>query len=115
MFAVLATRAFGQCASGTYGMELNVNIVQARILNGGDMWWDLLGNSKYEVPQGNNSKALFAGALWLGGLDQNNQLHVAAQTYRQSGNDYFPGPLDGPSGTTTQGVCSEVDRMWNVY
>ncbi|HZG00522.1 MAG TPA: hypothetical protein VEY71_05940, partial [Chitinophagales bacterium] len=57
---------------------------------------------------------MFASAIWIGGIDQNNQLKVAAQTYRQTGNDFFPGPLDGVGGTTEQSVCNEFDRHWQV-
>jgi hypothetical protein len=95
-------------------MYLDVNHVKTRILNGGDMWWDLVNNSQYEVPYGNNTHALFAGALWMGGLDQNNQLHVAAQTYRQPGIDYFAGPLNA-DGNTTADECLLHNRMWKVY
>ena len=80
------------CAPATAQRELNINNVRTRILNGGDMWWDL-ASAKYEVPKvqpGQVSKcSIFAGALWIGGVTNGN-LREAAQTYRQSGNDYYP-------------------------
>ena len=42
-----------------------------------------------------------AGNLWIGGYDQQGQLHVAAQTYRQNGTDFWAGPMD-----TTRVSCS---------
>lgn len=73
--------------------HLDVNKVDASYHNGGDMFWDLVGNPGYEVPAGSGNHSNFASALWLGGMDQNGQLHTAAQTYRQGGFDYFSGPV----------------------
>lgn len=90
------TTGWSQCISGTFE-DLDVNKVRARLYNGGDMFWDLIGNPRYEVPQTNNPAdsrhSLFAASLWMGGVDPAGGLHVAAQTYRQQGNDYFPGPF----------------------
>ena len=44
--------------------DLNINNVRARILGGGDMWWDL-NDARYEVPKGGGKHSMFAGALWL--------------------------------------------------
>lgn len=108
----------GDCSPASSQIDLNVNNVRARIMNGGDMWWDLVGTAKYEVPKGvagePTANSMFASAVWIGGIDQNNQLKVAAQTYRQTGNDFFPGPLDGVGGTTDLGTCNNFDRHWQV-
>jgi hypothetical protein len=107
------------CAAATASVDLNINNVRAKIQNGGDLWWDLVGTAKYEVPKVESGQtpanSVFAGAIWIGGIDQNNQLKVAAQTYRQTGNDFFPGPLDGFGGTTTQDVCQDFDKHWQVF
>ncbi len=95
---------------GTASADLNISNVNARILNGGDMFWDLM-NAHYEVPKGGGKHTIFAGALWIGGLDPSNNLHMAAQTYRQTGNDFWPGPIDlngYPS------VSSQWDSVWKV-
>ena len=43
---------------------------------------------------------MFAGSLWIGGIDKTGQLRVAAQTYRQqAGNDFFAGPIDTINGS----------------
>jgi len=108
------------CSPASASIDLNINNVRAHLLNGGDMWWDLVNTARYEVPKveaGSGhaiANSLFAGAIWIGGIDQNNQLKVAAQTYRQTGNDYFPGPLDGTGGTTSADVCNDFDRQWQV-
>lgn len=106
------------CNDATSQIDLDINNVRARLLGAGDFWWDL-NNARYVVPKVDPAtgevevSSLFAGALWLGGIDAGGQLKIAAQTYRQSGNDFWPGPLDG-SGTTNQDVCSAYDRHWKV-
>lgn len=69
------------------------NQVRARVNNSGDMFWDLETNARYEVPAGTGNHSAFAAGIWLGALDQGDGLHVAANTYRQVGNDFFPGPI----------------------
>jgi len=58
------------CAPASAVASLDVNNVRARIMNGGDMWWDLIGTAAYEIPKvtqsGESRKtSLFAGALWI--------------------------------------------------
>ena len=101
------------CAPATAFAFLDVNAVKARINNGGDMWWDLDSHAEYFVPKSGNVSAMFAGGLWIGGVDAQGTLHMAAQTYRQNGNDFFPGPLDASAATNNQ-TCSNFDRIWKV-
>lgn len=105
------------CAAATQQKDLDLNNVRTTILNGGDMWWNLQ-NAKYEIPKvepGNTSKnSLFSGALWIGGVTQGN-LRIAAQTYRQSGSDYYPGALqtDG-SASIAAARCKFYDKIWKI-
>jgi hypothetical protein len=101
------------CYPPTSQADLDINNVRATILNGGDMWWDL-SNAGYEVPKGFGKHSIFAGAIWIGGLDQGNQLKIAAQSYRQSGNDYYAGPINQSNTTTSQSVCNNYDRHWKI-
>ena len=101
------------CAPATAQTDLDINNVRAKILNGGDMWWDLVSNARYEVPINSKKHSLFASSLWIGGIDAGGQLKVAAQTYRQTGNDFWPGPLDN-NATVTQQTCLDYDRHWKI-
>ena len=58
---------------------------------------------------------MFAGALWLGGLDEGNQLKLAAVTYRSRGVDYWPGPLstDGLASVNKE-ICDKYDKQWII-
>ncbi len=96
---------------------LDINNVRARINTGGDMWWDLPGGvgSKYFIPADGSATSMFSGSLWIGGLDINNQLKLAAQRYRQVGIDYWTGPLtiDGTA-AIDEGVCAQYDQFFKI-
>ena len=109
-----------QCVNATAQIDLDINNVRAKILNGGDMWWDIFGstNARYQVPKPASSSTIgpssqFASSVWVGGYDAGGQLKVAAQTYRQSGNDYWPGPLR-PDATTDASRCLAWDKFWKI-
>jgi len=85
--------AAAACSPGSGRTDLDLNNVRALIFTSGDMWWDLNNSAKYEVPKGSNRHSAFASALWIGGVDNGGNLKVAAMTYRQTGNDFWPGPL----------------------
>ncbi|MEM9984861.1 MAG: hypothetical protein AAF804_07175, partial [Bacteroidota bacterium] len=111
-------RVASDCVPSGASTQLDINNVRALLHNGGDMWWDLVGEPRYEVPKGSNTHSLFAGSLWIGGLDEAGQLRVAAQTYRQSGNDFWPGPLtggiSGGEASTDQTACEQWDQMFKI-
>ncbi len=92
---------------------LDINMVKAGILDRGDLLWTLT-NSSYEVPKGSGRNAIFASSLWIGALDNSNVLHQGAMTYRQTGNDFWPGPLDTISGATDSITSYSYDKIWKV-
>lgn len=103
------------CKPAEAAIDLDINNVRARLMTGGDMWWDNgTSEARYEVPKDSRKNSLFAGSVWIGGYDEQNQLKVAAQTYRQTGNDYWPGPLDPVTAEITEAECSVWDRFWKV-
>lgn len=101
------------CVQSTAQIDLDVNNVKAGLLTGGDMWQD----GRYIVPQVTPSteevSALYAAALWMGGYDAVGNLKLAAQTYRQNGDDFWPGPIS-EDGTTEQSICQDWDRHWKI-
>jgi hypothetical protein len=108
-------RTTASCKPAEASIDLDINNVRARLMTGGDMWWDNgTSEARYEVPKGSRKNSLFAGSVWIGGFDAQGQLKVAAQTYRQSGNDYWPGPLDPQTAEIDAATCSEWDKMWKV-
>ncbi|MFY0673607.1 MAG: hypothetical protein JXQ87_09385 [Bacteroidia bacterium] len=109
-------RLKARCENASAQADLDINNVRARIMNGGDMWWDLVGTARYEIPkvtgEGVSRHSLFAGSIWIGGLNNGN-IHTAAQTYRQfGGNDLWAGPID----TLTTSVDDEDCEYWdNIF
>ncbi|MSP57640.1 MAG: hypothetical protein CK532_00745 [Flavobacteriales bacterium] len=106
------------CEPASQSADLDVNNVRTKLLNGGDMWWDL-NNPKYEIPKINDPNAvrkhsLFSGAIWIGGKDNGGSLKLAAMTYRQRGSDFWPGPLDTTTAATDPLRCKAYDKMWKV-
>jgi len=93
---------------------LDINQVRARIWNNGSMFWDLVGSSLYEVPKGSGKTAIFAEGLWIGGRDGQEKIHMAAQTYRQSGRDFWPGPLDTTTATVDTSTLHTYDKIWKI-
>lgn len=103
-----------RCLPAVAAIDLDINNVRARLMTGGDMWWNRgTAIAAYEVPKGSGKHSQFAASVWIGGRDEQNQLKVAAQTYRQDGNDYWPGILN-ETGDITDAECSDWDKFWKV-
>ncbi len=115
----VATPKAAGCSPATQVTQLDFNNVRAVIENGGNKWQRRgVGRSGYEVPKTpdfSGANAIFAGALWMGGVGPDGNLKVAAVLYRTDGNDFWPGPLtnDGLA-TVTPEVCSEYDRFYTT-
>ncbi len=108
------------CAVANSQIDLDINNVRARLLVGGDIWWD--GNEGLYVvpkpPPGSNLNpvsSIFAGAVWLGGFDIGENLKLAAQTYGTAtgASDFWPGPLT-TVGTVGADTCENWDRFFTI-
>jgi hypothetical protein len=110
----------GFCAASESGIDQEINNVRARLLGGGDCWWDFT-DGRYIVPKVDPASgqkevsSIFAASVWLGGVDAAGSLKLACQDYRPSGqNDFWPGPLDPTSGKTDDLTCRNWDRHFRV-
>lgn len=94
------------------GAELDINNIRAKINNELSLFWDPTSQvPMYEVPKGGGKHTIFAGGLWISGYDASNNLHCAAQTYRQVGEvAFYPGPLD-----TINGTSADPFQWNNIY
>ncbi|HMN88850.1 MAG TPA: hypothetical protein PKE68_02440 [Saprospiraceae bacterium] len=107
------------CANSVSQLDQAVNNVRARLLTGGDVWWDG-SDGRYVVPKVPPGQpevsSIFAGAVWLGGVDPAGNLKLAAKTYGRSRNrsDFFTGPLNPETGKTNQAECARWDRFFVV-
>ncbi|MFT4898641.1 MAG: hypothetical protein ACI9U0_000427 [Flavobacteriales bacterium] len=101
------------CKAPTSRVDLDINNVRTTILNGGDLWWDL-DNAKYEIPKGSGKHSIFAGSIMIGGVDETGNLKMAALTHRDGGTDFWAGPIDQNSISTTSDVCEEYDKHYKL-
>lgn len=102
------------CKRAQSTAELNVNNVRALINGYGNMWYD--GSiAQYHIPKDGTSTPLYCAALWIGGTDVNEQLRLAALSFGQYGDDYWPGPLtiDGKADISVA-VCNYYDRHYKI-
>ena len=103
------------CTPPTGSSYLELNNVKALIHTGGNMW-QIAGQNfcHYEIPKGSGKMVLFTSALWLGGVDINGQLKLAALRYR-NGQDYWTGPLttDGTADISTD-ECNKYDQHYRI-
>src|SRR6187551_740244 len=92
---------------------LDINQVKARVNSGGDLHGDPNNGNfgGYECPQGSGTTLGGPSSLWIGGLDAGGQLKASAQTYRQGGVDFWPGPLDVVSATTNSATVNQYNRV----
>lgn len=107
------------CANAEDQIDQDINNVRARLLGGGDCWWDFT-DGRYIVPKVDVStgqaevSSIFAGSVWLGGIDPAGNLKLACQDFRSgSNNEFWPGPLS-ELGITEQFTCDNWDRHFRV-
>jgi hypothetical protein len=129
------TRGAG-CAPANYRLTMEFNDVSAQLETGGLLFLDRAnGVATYRVPKTGQATAIYAGSLWMGGLTPSGQLRIAAVKFRNTGNDFWPGPLtvdigsgnynpneaqgdntirDHGAATVTPEVCAEFDKIFVV-
>jgi hypothetical protein len=109
------------CANSEAQADQEINNVRARLLAGGDCWWDFT-DGRYIVPKvaiGSGQpevSSIFAGSVWLGGIDPGGNLKLACQDYRDGANpdnDFWPGPLND-LGITERAICKNWDQHFRV-
>ncbi len=95
------------CTKSLYGQyspfytvdSIDINKVNAWVTVHGDMWLtvDTAHTANYSpkciFPKDSLKSVFSEGGIWISGYDADDQLHIAAQTYRDYGIDYWPGPL----------------------
>ena len=78
---------------------LKCNQIKATIYPQDVQFWDAYlpynrtNTAQFKYPNGELTSTIFAQSLWIGGKDQNGNLHLAAERYRQRGTDFWSGPL----------------------
>ena len=89
------------CIAPSSSLEMNYNDVSARLETNGVLFLDKKNSvvGSYIVPKKSGVSAIYASSLWIGGVDVNGQLKLAAQKFGSTGNDFWTGPLSSLSNT----------------
>jgi hypothetical protein len=115
--------AQGSQPAGTTNNNLDISNINATIQTGGDFFCKNPGagftgpNSMtmgFEIPKGSGIHTIFAGALWVGARDAQNNLYTTTQTYRQFSPQqagYWPGPI---ATTQNPAFTTKYDKIWKV-
>jgi len=103
---------------------LSINNIKALVRAAGMQFWENdtnfspVGNSNfpiYQYPNGSGKTTIFNSCLWLGGIDNNNQLHLAAERFCQNGTDFWGGPLTTEGmASTTPSIAVNWDKVWKI-
>lgn len=70
-----------------------------------------LTQSISEFPNSSGTNCIYAQSLWLGGINQNSELKLGANVYRQSGLDFYPGPI---ATTYSTAYDNMYDNVWHL-
>ena len=70
--------------------------------------------TSWEVPLGSGKQTIFQHALWFGGLDAADSLHLAAYRYGNVGQDYWSGPLKTSDGSIDWMTSVKFHHIWNL-
>jgi hypothetical protein len=92
---------------------LQINDMQALFTVSGFHFYLLFGNSGFaggSIPKGSGKTTLFSNTFWIGGLDDHDSLHLAAELYRQ-------GPLYSSAGTKPDFYAGPVmdSSQYTIY
>jgi hypothetical protein len=119
--AEIIKQTAASCAPGSNYKYLDINNVRTLLYSYGNGWF--LEKAEYEIPKGSRKTSMFSFSLWIGGIDLNNNLKLAAYRYGQgpttstahTKNDFWPGPLkiDGTAGVD-EVTCAKYDKLFQI-
>ncbi len=97
--------------------SLDINNINARINSNGVLFDfnDSVSShqlAKFEVPKGSGKNTIFRSTLWIGGRDNIDTLHIAAEFYNQNGHDFFAGPI---SNVYDSLYDAKWNKTWKIY
>ena len=107
----------GQCTQGVARKDLDVNNVRAGLFNIGSIGYsnsygtDFGTAAQYVVPKTSGHSAIYATAIWIGGMVGDELRTVGAQ---YNNFEFWPGPLGSDGRPVNPNDCSAYDRLYKV-
>jgi len=99
--------------NNNYGFNyLDAGNIRSTFNSDGGLFWDYQ-NHGFEAPKGSGLHTIFSSGLWLSGIDNNGSLYTANEFYKQSGQDFWSGPLDN-AGTINYSTTGLWSKVWRV-
>ncbi|MGB0868450.1 MAG: T9SS type A sorting domain-containing protein [Flavobacteriales bacterium] len=89
---------------------MSVNNLTINASSDGTIHYDGLFSTS-QMPSGDSLTCNFLENLWMGGIDENAELRLAGQTYRQGGSDFWPGPVGD---TYDQDFETTYNNVWHL-
>ncbi len=112
VFSFFSLNTFGQFFNSNSGFEeIDAGNIKAGFSNTGSLFWDF-SNPRFEVPKNSGKGTVFTSSIWLGGYDQNNELHAGWVRYGVQGDFFQPGPVD--SLTNIAANNGQWDHVWCI-
>jgi len=88
---------------------LDANNISTTANAGGQLFSTNAFDAFYRIKDYGMASTIFTSGLWIGGLDQDDNLHVVAKNY--SGIAFDPGPMESDAPSTFWQRAFEVDRQ----
>ncbi|MDX2359444.1 MAG: T9SS type A sorting domain-containing protein [Crocinitomicaceae bacterium] len=111
--------AFLLATSYTFSQSVSIlekNNVSLIAMDAGNLFQDIVnGSPGYEIPKGSGINAIYTTAFWFGAMDVGGQIHVAAQTFGGSSNDFYAGPYSADTSYMDSAYMAQyLSSIWRV-
>ena len=98
--------------------EIDINNVKTTLYGTGNFFRMKGGSNNedfgYFVPATGGASTIFQNTLWIGGLDADDSLHLAAVRFNQVGEDFWSGPLRVTDASTDIFNVMKYHHVWKV-
>lgn len=117
LFIAALVAAFEMTAQWHPGAEIDINNVKTTLYGTGNFFRMRGGENSdqgYYVPSNDIKSTIFQNTMWIGGLDADDSLHLAAVRFNQVGEDFWSGPLRVTDASTDIFNVMNYHHVWKV-
>lgn len=117
LFIAALVAAFEMTAQWHPEAEIDINNVKTTLYGTGNFFRIRGGENTeqgYYVPSNDIKSTIFQNTMWIGGLDADDSLHLAAVRFNQVGEDFWSGPLRVTDASTDIFNVMNYHHVWKV-